>query len=100
MNGIRVARKYLEGQSDTELFGIWQTAKKDDSKEVAIIRNIIEGIWDKRKSKQTSELYAALHRLSIRQTVRIDWIAVDRISVEVDGEYFGIWDTVRKTFVD
>ena len=25
---------------------------------------------------------------------------LDRIKVIVNGEYFGIWDTTRKTFVD
>jgi hypothetical protein len=29
-----------------------------------------------------------------------EYIAEDRIRITVNGEYFGIWDTVRNTFVD
>lgn len=33
-------------------------------------------------------------------TVRIDPIDENRYVVCVNGEYFGIWDSLRKTFVD
>ena len=31
--------------------------------------------------------------------VRTD-LTADRCEVRLDGEYFGVWDTTRKTFVD
>lgn len=46
------------------------------------------------------ELYKAIHALGIEKSFTIDWVSTDRIAVYIDGEYFGIWDTVRKTFVD
>ena len=46
------------------------------------------------------ELYEALTKLGIEGTIVTKWITTDRIAVYVDGEYFGIWDTNRKTFVD
>lgn len=45
-------------------------------------------------------LHSALIKLGVKGTVTTKWITTDRIAVYVDGEYFGIWDTSRKTFVD
>ena len=48
-----------------------------------------------------NELFAALAALGVKDAAIIaHWITADRIAVYVDGEYFGIWDTIRKTFVD
>lgn len=46
------------------------------------------------------ELYKALNTLHVKGIVTTKQITTDRIAVFVDGEYFGIWDTHRKTFVD
>ena len=44
-----------------------------------------------------NELFEALIKLEVITT---KWITTDRIAVYINGKYFGIWDTVRKTFVD
>lgn len=46
------------------------------------------------------EIKKALEILGVTGTVQLRQIAADRIEVTVDGSYFGIWDSVRKTFVD
>lgn len=46
------------------------------------------------------ELFEALKTLGVKGTIVTNWITTDRIAVYVDDEYFGIWDTNRKTFVD
>jgi hypothetical protein len=45
-------------------------------------------------------LYSALVKLGVIGAITTYQITNDRIAVYVDGEYFGIWDTTRKTFVD
>ena len=47
-----------------------------------------------------NEITKALETLGIKGTITFRPIVPDRIEVKVNGEYFGIWDTVRKTFVD
>lgn len=46
------------------------------------------------------ELHNALIKLGVKGTITTNQITTDRIAVYVDSEYFGIWDTTRKTFVD
>ena len=46
-----------------------------------------------------AEALAAIEAYGIRGKVSLIPTS-DRIYIEVDGGYFGIWDTVRKTFVD
>ena len=46
------------------------------------------------------ELYEALKRLNVKGKVVIKHITTDRIIVYINSEYFGIWDSIRKTFVD
>lgn len=46
------------------------------------------------------ELKEALKKLNIKGKVGIKYVSTDRIAVYVDGEYFGIWDKLKKTFVD
>ena len=48
----------------------------------------------------TNEITKALKTLGVTGKVHLRQIATDRIEVTVDGEYFGIWDVIRKTFVD
>lgn len=60
----------------------------------------IDDGYKTRKEKTMKELYKALTTLGIKGTVITKMITTDRIVVYVDGEYFGIWDTTRKTFVD
>ena len=46
------------------------------------------------------ELVKALYTFGVKGSVRIKCIDRIRFSVYIDGEYFGIWDDTRKTFVD
>lgn len=46
------------------------------------------------------DLRAGLINLGVKGTVTVKWITTDRIAVYVNGEYFGVWDTIRKNFVD
>ena len=46
------------------------------------------------------EIMKALKALDVTGIVSTKHITIDRIAVYVDGEYFGTWDTNRKTFVD
>lgn len=46
------------------------------------------------------EIKEALDKLGVNGTFSAKWIASDRIAIYVNNEYFGIWDMVRKTFVD
>ena len=47
-----------------------------------------------------TELHNALIKLGIKGTIITKQITTDRIAVYLNGEYFGLWDTTRKTFVD
>ena len=48
-----------------------------------------------------NEVATALEILGVQGEVEVEPIVgFDRLKVSVDGEYFGIWDTTRKTFVD
>ena len=52
MNGIRVARKYVERLSDEDLHALWELTKKDDSQEAMVIMHlIICEMSDRRKDK-------------------------------------------------
>jgi hypothetical protein len=46
------------------------------------------------------EIKEALKRLNVKGTITVKQIAADRIAIYVNNEYFGVWDTVRKIFVD
>lgn len=47
------------------------------------------------------DLISALKSLGVvKGTVTVKRITTDRIAVYVNGEYFGVWDTIRKNFVD
>lgn len=97
MNGIRAARKYIKQLSDDDLQGVWNLAKNDPDYEAVVITHQIEIEIGERKMK---EITKALKELGVSGTVTTKMVAPDRIAVYVDGEYFGLWDTTRKTFVD
>lgn len=46
------------------------------------------------------DLLAGLRALGVSGHMTCHSISDWRVSVYIDDEYFGIWDTVRKTFVD
>ena len=46
------------------------------------------------------DLQSALIKLCVNGTITAKQITTDRIAVYLDGQYFGLWDTSRKTFVD
>lgn len=53
------------------------------------------------KNSTIDEILAALKILDIHGKITLRPIKdLDRIEVSVNGEYFGVWDSVRKTFVD
>jgi hypothetical protein len=49
MNGIRVARKYIEQCSDEDLQALWEIAKDDIEYEAVIITYLLECEMEKRK---------------------------------------------------
>ena len=52
------------------------------------------------KNLTNKEIHKALEILGAEGEITMTPITYDRIVVYVDGEYFGIWDTEKKTFVD
>ncbi len=46
------------------------------------------------------QIKAALDHLGIKGTIRISPAGYHRYRVELNGEYFGIFDVDRNTFVD
>ena len=53
------------------------------------------------KNSINKEILAALERLGVNGEITMRQpIDPLRIVVTVDGEYFGVWDVLRKTFVD
>ena len=100
MNGERIIRKYMERVTDVELFGLHEAAKKDDSSEALVVRLIGESELAYRLEKHTKEIRKALDQLGEDGYVRTEWLSGDRIKVYIYNDYFGIWDTTKKTFVD
>ena len=47
-----------------------------------------------------NEVIEALAKLGVRGNFAAKPITEDRIAIYIDGKYFGVWDTNRKTFVD
>lgn len=100
MNGFRVARKYIEQCSDEDLYGLWEIAKDDIEYEAVVITHFIECEIEERKEKRMKEIMKVLRELGVIGNVTTKWITTDRIAVYINNEYFGIWDKIRKTFVD
>ena len=46
------------------------------------------------------DLLKALKVLKVKGKVTVKKVAPDRLTVYVNGVYFGLWDAARKTFVD
>ena len=100
MNGQKITRRYLKSLSDEDLHGLWKAAKDDNEYEAVIITYFIECEKEERKERRMKEIMKALRKLGHNGIVKTKWISKDRFAVYVDGEYFGIWDSNRKTFVD
>ena len=63
--------------------------------------SVLVPYYNMKGKRNMKELYEALAKLGIKGTnIIVHWITTDRIAVYIDGEYFGIWDTRRKTFID
>lgn len=53
------------------------------------------------KNLINEEIITALEILGVDGEITLHPVKnLDRIKVLVNGEYFGIWDTTKKTFVD
>lgn len=100
VNGIRVARKYIERLNDEDLQKLLELAKAEIDYEAVIVTYLMECELEERKEKRMKEIMKALRELGAGGIVTTKEISTGRISVYVDGDYFGIWDTDRKTFVD
>lgn len=100
MNGQRLIRKHFKNLTDESLHGLWEAAKNDDSQEALVIQYLLISELEYRKEKFMKEIKEALNKLAVTGCVTTKWITKDRIAVYVDDDYFGIWDTTRKTFVD
>ncbi len=50
--------------------------------------------------KVKAQIVAALKTLEVKGTVKITPISYRRYRIELNGEYFGIFDVNRNTFVD
>ena len=100
MNGFRVARKYIKQLSDKDLHGLWEVSKDDIEYEAVVITYLIECEMEERKEKMMKEIMKALRALDVSGIVTTKQMTHDRYVVYVDSNYFGIWDTNRKTFVD
>ena len=42
----------------------------------------------------------ALKSLGVKGSATLAYITADRVLVTVNGEYFGLWDSEKNTFVD
>ena len=100
MNGQRITRQYIERLNNEDLYGLWNVAKDDNEYESVIITYFIECEMEERKEKMMKEIMKVLREFGVGGIVTTQTITTDRIAVYVDKEYFGIWDTTRKTFVD
>lgn len=100
VNGFRVARKYIKQLNDEDLQGLWKLANNDIEYEAVIVTYLMECEMEERKEKRMKEIMKALRTLGVGGNVTTKSITTDRYAVYVDSEYFGIWDTNRKTFVD
>lgn len=52
------------------------------------------------KNLINNEINKALEILGVTGKATFRYITHDRVEVMINGEYFGIWDATRKTFVD
>ena len=48
----------------------------------------------------TTNIRRALNTLGVYGRASLEYITADRVCVRLNGEYFGIWDCEKNTFVD
>ena len=51
-------------------------------------------------AKTINHIINALRTFGIAGKANLAYIAADRVRVTVNGEYFGVWDSEKNTFVD
>ena len=103
----RLEKMLMQGKITEEEY----KERKDTYVEI-ILDLYIKGIIDKEEMHErlnnyevddysTKEITLALEKLGVKGEFAFSHTKyLDRIKVIVNGEYFGIWDTTRKTFVD
>lgn len=47
-----------------------------------------------------SKIKTALLNLGVKGRATAEYVQADRVRVTVNGEYFGLWDAEKNTFVD
>lgn len=52
------------------------------------------------KNSTIEKILEALKKIGISGKATFEYITHDRIKVNVNGDYFGIWDAQKETFVD
>ena len=94
---MNTLRKYIKHLPDTELYELWKKAQNDITPEGM---TVYAHLTAELREREQPHLYRALHQLGIvKKTVTIEW-RTDRITTYIDGEYFGMWDIHKRTFVD
>lgn len=94
---MRNIRKHFKNLTDENLHGLLQAAIKDTSNEAQCIKYMVMVEMEYRAD---AAIRKALKQLGVTGTMTTRWVTDDRIAVDIDGNYFGIWDTQRGTFVD
>ena len=51
-------------------------------------------------ARTVENMRRALQILGFSGKANVEYISEDRVCVRINGEYFGIWDTEKNTFVD
>lgn len=51
-------------------------------------------------AKTVNNIKNALQALGVKGSASIRYIYADRVIVNLNGEYFGLWDAEKNTFVD
>ena len=51
-------------------------------------------------ARTVSNIIEALQTLGVHGKAGIQYVQADRVKVSLDGEYFGMWDSEKGTFVD
>lgn len=51
-------------------------------------------------ARTINNLKRALNSFGVKGQARAEYVSADRVVVTVNGEYFGLWDAERNTFVD
>ena len=94
---MNTIRKYIKHLPDKDLRELWNRAQYDTTPEGL---TVYAHLTAELREREQPHLYRALHQLGIiKKTVTIEW-RTDRIVTYIDGEYFGVWDIWKHTFVD